>query len=122
MLSGKVLPSGSGFPKIFNDEEIIPLYLEKGVPIPVANDWAASGCTEVRLPNWDTCLTPHPWLNLGSVLEMTLNNGRLHYFNNELYGLETGDARNFTSFEQFFEVVAVYAHGLADGHGYHLFY
>lgn len=99
----ETIKEGSGFPKIFNDEEIIPLYLEKGVPIPVANDWAASGCTEVRLPNWDTCLTPHPWLNLGSVLEMTLNNGRLHYFNNELYGLETGDARNFTSFEQFFE-------------------
>lgn len=99
----ETIKEGSGFPKIFNDEEIIPLYLEKGVPIPVANDWAASGCTEVRLPNWDTCLTPHPWLNLGSVLEMTLNNGRLHYFNNELYSLETGDARNFTSFEQFFE-------------------
>lgn len=99
----ETIKEGSGFPKIFNDEEIIPLYLQKGVPLHVANDYAASGCSEVRLPNWDTCLTPHPWLNLGSVLEMTLNNGRLHNFGNELFGLETGDARNFTRFEDLFE-------------------
>ncbi|WP_291355583.1 pyruvate formate lyase family protein [Desulfovibrio sp.] len=98
----ETIKEGSGFPKIFNDEEIIPLYLQKGVPLEVANDYSASGCSEVRLPNWDTCLTPHPWLNLGSVLEMTLNNGRLHAFNNELYGLETGDARNFKTFEELF--------------------
>lgn len=99
----ETIKEGSGFPKIFNDEEIIPLYLQKGVPLEVINDYAASGCSEVRLPNWDTCLTPHPWLNLGSVLEMTLNNGRLHCFNNELFGLETGDAASFKSFEELFE-------------------
>lgn len=99
----ETIKEGSGFPKIFNDEEIIPLYLQKGVPQSVVNDYAASGCSEVRLPNWDTCLTPHPWLNLGAVLEMTLNNGRLHSFNNELFGLETGDARGFSSFEELFD-------------------
>ena len=99
----ETIKEGSGFPKIFNDEEIIPLYLQKGVPLAVANDYAASGCSEVRLPNWDTCLTPHPWLNLGSVLEMTLNNGRLHQYGNQLFGLETGDAREFRSFEELFE-------------------
>ena len=99
----ETIKEGSGFPKIFNDEEIIPLYLEKGVPTRVINDWAASGCTEVRLPNWDTCLTPHPWLNLGAVLEMTFNDGRLHFFGNQQYGPATGDPRSFTSFEEFFE-------------------
>lgn len=98
----ETIKEGSGFPKIFNDEEIIPLYLQKGVPLDIINDYAASGCSEVRLPNWDTCLTPHPWLNLGSVLEMTLDNGRLHGFNNELFGLKTGDARNFTSYDELF--------------------
>ncbi len=99
----ETIKEGSGFPKIFNDEEIIPLYLQKNVPLEVANDYSASGCSEVRLPNWDTCLTPHPWLNLGSVLEMTLTNGRLHYFDNQRFGLETGDARDFKSFDQLFE-------------------
>lgn len=98
----ETIKEGSGFPKIFNDEEIIPLYLQKGVPLDVINDYAASGCSEVRLPNWDTCLTPHPWLNLGSALEMTLNNGRLRCFGNELFGPETGDARHFKSFDEFF--------------------
>jgi formate C-acetyltransferase len=101
----ETIKEGSGFPKIFNDEEIIPLYLQKGVPLHVINDYAASGCTEVRLPNWDTCLTPHPWLNLGSVLEMALNNGRLHCFNNDLFGLETGDARKFATFDELFAAV-----------------
>jgi len=98
----ETVKEGSGFPKIFNDEEIIPLYLQKGVPLNVIHDYALSGCSEVRLPNWDTCLTPHPWLNLGAILEMTLNNGRLHCFDNQLLGIETGDARSFKSFDELF--------------------
>ena len=98
----ETIKEGSGFPKIFNDEEIIPLYLQKGVPLEEINDYSASGCTEVRLPNWDTCLTPHPWMNMAAALEMALNNGRLHHFDNRLFGLECGDARKFTSFDELF--------------------
>jgi len=95
----ETIKEGSGFPKIFNDDEIIPLYLEKGVPLKAANDYSASGCSEVRAPNWDTYMNPCPWLNLGSVLEMALNDGRLRCHNNERFGLPTGDPRNFASYE-----------------------
>ena len=96
----ETIKEGSGFPKVFNDDEIIPLYLEKGVPLRAANDYSTSGCTEVRTPNWDTYMNPCPWLNLGSVLEMALNDGRLRCYGNSRFGLATGDPRMFGSFSE----------------------
>ena len=45
---------GSGFPKLINDEEVVPLNAIKGCPINEALDYAISGCTETRMPNRDT--------------------------------------------------------------------
>jgi pyruvate formate-lyase/glycerol dehydratase family glycyl radical enzyme len=95
----ETVKEGSGFPKIFNDDEIIPLYLAKGVSLPHSNDYSASGCSEVRAPNVDTYMCPCSWLNLGAVLEMTFNDGRLRHFGNERFGVATGDPTKFTSFE-----------------------
>jgi pyruvate formate-lyase/glycerol dehydratase family glycyl radical enzyme len=96
----ETIKEGSGFPKIFNDEEIIPLYLAKGVPLSHANDYSASGCSEVRAPNVDTYIAPCPWINLGAVLEMAFNDGRLRHFGNERFGVATGDPTKFASFEE----------------------
>lgn len=93
---------GQGYPKLFNDEEIVPLLCLKGVPLPDALDYAASGCTEVRCPNVDTqSASPHQ-INLCAALEMALHNGRLLRSGDERIGLETGDPRHFRSWEDFF--------------------
>lgn len=99
----ETIKEGSGFPKVFNDDEIIPLYLEKGVPVQAANDYATSGCTEVRAPNWDTYMNPCPWLNLGSVLEMTFNDGRLRCYDNSRFGLSTGNPRKFNNYDELWQ-------------------
>ena len=91
---------GGGYPKFFNDEEIIPLYLAKGATIEEANDYCQNGCTEPRLINRETYINGGTWLNMGASLEMALNNGKIRSFNNEQIGPETGDPRRFTSFEQ----------------------
>jgi pyruvate formate-lyase/glycerol dehydratase family glycyl radical enzyme len=97
------IKEGSGFPKLMNDEEIIPLYLAKGAQIDEANDYCASGCSEVRMPNRDIYTSPCAWLNLGAVLEMTLYNGKMKAFGDEQIGPATGDPREFTSFEEFWD-------------------
>ena len=99
----ETIKEGSGFPKVFNDEEIIPLYLEKGVPRQDANDYSTSGCSEVRAPNWDTYMNPCPWLNLGSVLEMAFNDGKLRCYADERFGLATGDPVGFSDFGQLWQ-------------------
>jgi len=99
----ETIKEGSGFPKLMNDEEIIPLLLAKGASIEEANDYCASGCSEVRMPNRDTYTSPCAWVNLGAVLEMTLNNGKLKSFNNEQIGPKTGDPRDFKNFDELWD-------------------
>ncbi len=95
----ETIKEGSGFPKMLNDEEIIPLFIAKGASIEEANDYAASGCTEVRMPNRDSYTSPCAWVNLATVLEMTLNDGRIKAFGNEQFGPKTGDPRNFVTYD-----------------------
>ncbi len=92
---------GQGYPKLFNDEEIIPLHLAKGAPEKDIFDYSASGCAEIRMPNRDTLTSAGCQVNLGAVLEMTLRNGRMKKHGSELLGLETGDPRMFSDWEAF---------------------
>jgi len=98
---------GGGYPKFFNDEEIIPLYLAKGASIEDANDYCQNGCTEPRLLNRETYINGGTWVNMGAAIEMMLNDGRIVSFDNEQIGPQTGDPREFTSFEQVQEAFKV---------------
>ncbi len=97
----ETIKDGSGFPKLFNDEEIIPLLIAKGAGIKEANDYAVSGCSEVRMPNKDVYTSPCCWVNLAAALEMTLYDGQMKKFPSERLGLNTGDPRSFASYSEF---------------------
>lgn len=99
----KTIKDGSGFPKLINDEEVVPILISKGADARSANDYAVSGCTEVRMPNLDTFTTPCPFINLGAVMELTLRNGRMKRYGDELLTIETGEFTDFESFEDFLE-------------------
>ena len=99
----KTIKDGSGFPKLINDEEVIPLLLSKGAEFEEAFDYAVSGCAECRMPNRDTYTSPGAYINFAAALEMTLYNGRMLKYGDELLGLETGDPESFKTFEEFFE-------------------
>ena len=96
----ETIKEGSGFPKLLNDEEIIPGLLAHGASYGDARDYAVSGCTEVRMPNLDTFTTACPWINLGAVVELTLRNGRLKKYGDELLTIETGDPGNFENYQE----------------------
>ncbi len=99
----KTIKEGSGYPKLINDEEIIPILLSKGASFEEAYDYAVSGCTEARMPNKDTYTATHSYINIGSAMELTLYNGRTLKTGEELVGIETGEAANFTTYEEFFD-------------------
>lgn len=94
------IKDGSGFPKLINDEEIIPILVSKGADFESANDYAVSGCTEVRMPNLDTFTTPCPFINLAAILELTLYNGRMPKYGEELLTVETGDVTKFETYQE----------------------
>ncbi|SKB77358.1 formate C-acetyltransferase [Lachnospiraceae bacterium] len=99
----ETVKDGTGFPKIINDEEVIPLLLSKGAEFEEAYDYAVSGCAECRMPNRDTYTSPGAYINFAAALEMTLYNGRMLKYGDELLGLETGDPSDFESFDEFLE-------------------
>ena len=103
----ETIKQGCGFPKLLNDEEIIPLHLAKGAPLADIYDYAASGCAEIRMPRVDTYTSGHAQFNLGAAVELTLYNGRMKKYGEELLTVETGDVTTFTSWEQFWNAYAV---------------
>ncbi|MGE5769978.1 MAG: pyruvate formate lyase family protein, partial [Betaproteobacteria bacterium] len=99
----EVIKDGKGFPKLLNDEMVIPFYLANGATLKEALDWTVSGCCENRLPNRETNVTAAGGVNYGSVVEMTFRNGRLKVLNDLQFGVATGDPRGWTSFDQVWE-------------------
>ncbi|MBU5479420.1 glycyl radical protein [Eubacterium sp. MSJ-13] len=97
----KTIKEGSGFPKLINDDEVIPLLLAKGAGIEEANDYSVSGCSECRMPNRDTFTSPCAYINFAAALEMTLYNGKMLKYGDEVIGLKTGEVEEFASFEEF---------------------
>lgn len=92
---------GSGFPKLINDEEIVPLYVSKGATFEEALDYAVSGCTEARMPNRDTYTSGGAYINFAAAVEMVLRNGRMKKYGDQKLGVETGDPRNFKTWDEF---------------------
>ncbi|MCD8147680.1 MAG: glycyl radical protein [Clostridiales bacterium] len=99
----ETIKDGAGFPKLINDEEVIPLLLAKGATFEEAYDYCVSGCSEVRMPNRDTYTSPCAYINFASALEMTLYNGKMQKYGDEVIGLETGAPEGFETFDQFLQ-------------------
>ena len=97
------IKEGTGFPKLINDEEVVPLLLSKGAEFSEAYDYAVSGCAECRMPNRDTYTSPCAYINFPAALEMTLNNGRMRRHEGELLGVETGDPLSFAEWDDFWQ-------------------
>ena len=92
---------GSGFPKLCNDEECIPLYVSKGATFEEALDYAVFGCIEIRMPNRDTYTSGGAYTNFASAVEMALYDGKMKKYGDVQLGIQTGDARKFKSWDEF---------------------
>ena len=95
-----VIKEGTGFPKLINDEAVVPFLMAKGASLKEVRDYCVSSCTEVRLINRDIYMVGNMYINLGAALEMALNDGYLTSKGSERFGVPTGDPRQFDTFEQ----------------------
>lgn len=106
------IKDGTGFPKLINDEEIVPLYAIKGAPLDQALDYSVSGCTEARMPNIETYTSGCVYINFATAIEMTMHNGRMLKYGSEVVGLETGDPTTFKTWDEFHEAYLKQHHNL----------
>ncbi len=108
----ETIKEGSGFPKLINDEEVIPLHLSKGATFEEIYDYAISGCAEIRMPNRDTYTSGNPYINFAAAIEMVLYNGKMLKYGDEQLGPVTGDPCEFKSFDEFLNAYTVHHRNL----------
>ena len=97
----KVIRLGHGYPSIFNSDTYVKEMTRAGKTIEDAREGGCSGCIEVGAFGKEAYLLTG-YLNTPKILEITLNNGVDPETGKKL-GLETGDPRNFTTFEELYE-------------------
>lgn len=89
---------GNGMPQITNDEVVVLALTGIGISLREARDYVPIGCVETAPPNvWGRL--NGGYLNLAKIVELALNNGKCRV-SGEQVGPETGDPRQFASFNQ----------------------
>ena len=103
----ETIKEGSGFPKLINDEEVIPLHLAKGAKFEEIYDYSISGCAEIRMPNRDTYTSGCAYINFAAALEMVMYDGKMLKYGDEQLAPTTGDPCEFKTFDEFLNAYTV---------------
>ena len=102
LLAGiKVIRQGHGYPSIFNPDTYVKELVREGKTLEDAREGGCSGCIEVGAFGKEAYLLTG-YLNTPKILEITLHNG-IDPETGKKLGLETGNPRTFTSFEQLYD-------------------
>ena len=97
----KVIRQGHGYPSVFNPDVYVTELLRQGKSLKDAREGGCSGCIEVGAFGKEAFLLTG-YLNVPKVLEITLNNG-IDPVTGKRAGIESGDPRKFTSYEQLYD-------------------
>ena len=97
----KVVAPGFGEPPLFNFDGALLKMLRQGKSLEDARKCGVSGCIETGAFGKEANILTG-YLNLPKILEIALNNG-VDPRTGKKIGIETGDPRNFTTFEELFE-------------------
>ena len=101
MAGAKVIRQGHGYPSVFNPDVYTKELMRQGKTQEDANEGGCSGCIEVGAFGKEAYILTG-YLNTPKILEITLNNG-IDPITGKKLGLETGDPRTFTSYEELYE-------------------
>lgn len=98
-----VVINTGAIPALYNDQANIETLVNQGVSLPHARDYAIIGCVELSSAGREYASTSSILLNLSSVMDMTLYNGKRPYIcgNDWQIGPKTGEPETFTTFTQF---------------------
>ena len=96
--------TGAGLPQFLNGDTTTQYFLDRGVPLEDARDHAFLGCSYAHPKNQGYHCKAISYINLALLLDLTLHNGVAPVTGKKI-GLETGDPRNFGSFEELFQAM-----------------
>ena len=97
----RVIRQGHGYPSVFNPDVYIMEMIGMGKSITDAREGGCSGCIEVGAFGKEAFLLTG-YLNVPKVFEVTLNRG-IDPVTGKLAGIDCGEPRDFTDFEQLYQ-------------------
>lgn len=100
----ELISLGTGFPAFHNDDIGIRMLMNKGIPLKEAFNWNPCGCVETNLEGRLRHYTALADINLGSIVELALLNGKCRK-SDKCISVTTGNPENFANFEDFFAAV-----------------
>ncbi len=100
LAAARLIRKGYGYPSMFNADCVVEELLRQGKSIEDAREGGTSGCVETGAFGKEAYILSG-YLNLPKILEITLNNGYDPRTGKGI-GPETGDPRDFESFEELF--------------------
>ncbi len=98
--AGRVIRRGSGYPSVFNADEIIQEQVGMGKRVEDAREGGTSGCIETGCFGKEAYIL-HGYLNTPKILELVLNDGTDPLTGKKM-GLPTGDPTKFASFDELY--------------------
>lgn len=108
----KVIRQGYGYPSIFNPDVYVQELVRQGKSLTDAREGGCSGCIEVGAFGKEAYILTG-YLNVPKILEVTLHNG-IDPVSKQKVGIETGDPRNFKSFDELYDAFLKQLHYLVD--------
>lgn len=100
----ELIALGTGFPAFHNDDIGIRMLMNKGIPLKEAFNWNPCGCVETNLEGRLRHYTALADINLGSIIEFALLNGKCRK-NDKCVSVKSGDPTEFITFNEFFKAV-----------------
>lgn len=93
--------TGGGIPLFENDEHMVESFVRDGVSLEEARTWIGRGCVWPALPQRSEYKGGAAGFNSAAMLQLTFHNGVA--ITGKKLGLETGDPREFKTFEEFYD-------------------
>ncbi|MFX1444485.1 MAG: pyruvate formate lyase family protein [Promethearchaeota archaeon] len=93
-----IIKTGIGYPSLFNDEALIPLFERWGVPTQDAKQYAVSGCVYIEIPGKNIIRRSVGYFVLPKCLWWALHQG-VNPKTGEQHGARTPDPATFKSWE-----------------------
>jgi formate C-acetyltransferase len=98
--AARVIRKGYGYPSVFNSDAVVMEQVRMGKSVEDAREGGTSGCIETGAFGKEAYILTG-YLNVPKILELTLNDG-IDPLSGKRVGLETGDPRSFSDFEQLY--------------------
>ncbi|SPF44148.1 formate C-acetyltransferase [Candidatus Sulfotelmatobacter kueseliae] len=108
----EIVQQGWGQPSIFNADAVVEELLRQGKSLEDARCGGTSGCVETGAFGTEAYILTG-YFNLPKVLEIALNNG-VDPLTRKRIGIETGEARDFSSYEHLFDAFRKQLHHFID--------